>query len=715
MKIQSLNGIWMRRIGEGAELEQAVPYSTLPVGRSVCKRNFSVEKDHKRIFLKFDGITYHAWVNLNGKLLGDMLPYCEYEFEITEQVIEGENTLSVEIEDLNLSFGPTPGWENFGGIIRDVTLIYRDENYISDVFFKSVLTNDYKDALVSVDVQTDKETKERIEITLFDSNGVSVLTYEQGMGATQQKKVSGIRLWSPDTPVLYTLCVRLLRGEDEIDIYSCKVGFRELKCERHRFLLNGKPLFLKGVCKHEMIGDSGHVVSYEQIEADMKMIKSTGSNFVRLVHYPHCKATLDIADKLGLMVSEEPGLWWSDTGNEEVAKGSLEVLRRTIFRDRNHPSIVFWLSFNECKFTEQFLIDSANVCHKYDPTRLVSGANCMGDEDTLVYFNRCGFDFYTMHPYSATFDRSKKSAQILYDKPLVFTEWGGYFVFDNPAYFRECIQKMAKLYRANSDSGALAGAFLWCWADVNDFNRGTPCIDGVLPEGLVTKDRQKHMCYDIFCEEISKIEEPAPDSAYVCKLLDRFEGEPFTLVSECGDLNALIEGVLANEKRALPFRSSLRPRRLKNPPVLKREEISGISLTPAILGNSQKLIYVGEYQTDSITLIGATSFNKGYPISGELGEEAAKLTVVFEDGEQSFPIRNGRELTTVFSTIGSSRIDPRADNAPRFAELSYDLNFEHYVINRLTIQLDSIKTIKRVEISSLDNDYQILIYGIFAK
>ena len=100
-----------------------------------------------------------------------------------------------------------------------------------------------------------------------------------------------------------------------------------------------------------MIGDSGHVVSYEQIEEDMKMINSTGSNFVRLVHYPHCKATLDIADKLGLMVSEEPGLWWSDTANEEVANGILEVLKRTIFRDRNHPSIVFWLSFNECQFT----------------------------------------------------------------------------------------------------------------------------------------------------------------------------------------------------------------------------------------------------------------------------------------------------------------------------------------------------------------------------
>lgn len=713
MNIQSLNGTWMRRVGAGESVPQTVPYSARPVGRSTCIRTFTVQSPHKRVFLKFDGITYHAWVSLNGKALGDMLPYCEYEFEITEYVNNGENSLSVELEDLNLSFGPTSGWENFGGIIRDVSLIYRDDNYISDVFFKTELCNGYKDAQIAVDVQTDKDTDSLLEISLLDPNGVCVLSYGQKIGVTEKKMVSDISLWSPDTPILYTLCVRLLDGEGELDAYSCKVGFRDLKCERHRFLLNGKPLFLKGVCKHEMIGDSGHVVSYEQIEEDMKMIKSTGSNFVRLVHYPHCKATLDIADKLGLMVSEEPGLWWSDTSNEEVANGSLEVLKRTIFRDRNHPSIVFWLSFNECKFTEQFLIDSANICHKYDPTRLVSGANCMSDEDTLVYFNRCGFDFYTMHPYSATFDRSQRSAEILNDKPLLFTEWGGYFVYDDPAYMRESIRKMAKLYHANSDDGALAGAFLWCWADVNDFNRGMPCIDGVLPEGLVTKDRQKHICYDTFCEEIAKIEEPIPPEPYRFKLFETFSGKPFTLVSDGGDLSRIVEAV-ADEERPLPFRSSLRKRVIKNPPQLKHEAVRGISLIPAILEDDQSLIYEGDCKTDKITIIGAVSFNKGYPISGKLGDDAAIVTVTFDNGEESFVIRNGRELTTVFATIGSSRIDPRADNAPRLAEFSYDLNFEQYVINKLELYLGNIRTVKRVTISSLSNGYQLLTYGVFA-
>ena len=164
----------------------------------------------------------------------------------------------------------------------------------------------------------------------------------------------------------------------------------------------------------------------------------------------------------------------------------------------------------------------------------------------------------------------------------------------------------------------------------------------------------------------------------------------------------------------MPFRAAERHRQLKIPPILRREEIAGISLTPAILGNGGCFAYEGAVETDAITLIGATSFNRGYPISGALGEVAAELVVYCEDGEQRFPIRNGRELTTVFSSAGSSRIDPRADRAPRIAELSYDRNFEQYVINRLTLPLGGVKHVQRVELISADRGYQVLVYGVFA-
>ncbi|MBQ7321529.1 MAG: hypothetical protein IJW99_05485 [Clostridia bacterium] len=713
MKIQSLNGVWMRRIGCGGEREQQVPYSTLAVGQSTCRREFTVEVDAPRLFLRFDGITYHAKVFLNDVCLGEMLPYSEYEFEITDRVRAGSNTLSVELEDLNLSFGPTAGWENFSGIIRDVSLIGRGENYISDVFFKSRLCNGYRDAAVEVAVETDRPTEGQMRMELFDGSGTCVLSYRQAGGEVCRQYLSDVRLWSPDTPTLYRLCVTFLEGEQEIDRYVCRVGFRELTCDRHRFLLNGKHLFLKGVCKHEMIGNSGHVVSYEQIEQDMRMIKSTGCNFVRLVHYPHCKATVEIADRLGLMVSEEPGLWWSETANEEVAGGSLEVLRRVILRDRNHPSIVFWLSFNECRFTEKFLVDSANICHELDPTRLVSGANCMSNEDTLIYFNKCRFDFYTMHPYSPSFERAMKSAQMLYDKPLLFTEWGGHYVYDNPGYLRESIRKMAALYHQNSDEGALAGSVLWCWADYYDFNRGAPCVCGELFEGIVTMDRQKHLCYDAFCEEIAKIEEPPAPSDYLFTSLSEVEGEALVCESVGEDFSEMVSRV-AEEARALPFHAQ-RQRKLKVGPRLEREEVAGISATPAVLGDGGQLVYTCRRAVSRLTLLGLTSFCKGYPIGGALSEKVAQVKVVFADGEQTYVLRNGREVTTVFATIASSRIDPIADRAPRFAEYSYDQNFEKYVINRLDLTWEGERTVDRVEITSRNRGYQLLMHGVFAK
>ena len=487
MKYYSLNGLWDYRIGNGSFESVSVPFSRLPVGHSECSRTFDLPCKAKNIRLHFDGITYQGRVTLNGKYLGQMLPYSEYSFDISDTVLPTGNRLMVELEDISPAFGPTEGWENFGGIIRNVGLRITDTSCIEDVFFTSRLTDNYTSAEVTVNTQASELGDTLFEITVLDAN-VPVLAYTQGHGEPVTRTLSNIKLWSPDSPYLYTLRVRLLSGDAELDVYECKIGFKELSCDRHRFLLNGKPLFLKGLCKHEMVGDSGHCPSYEQIESDMKLIKSMGCNFVRLVHYPHCKETLEIADRLGLMVSEEPGLWWSDTSDAEVAEGSLEVLKRTIIRDRNHVSVAFWLCFNECKFTEKFLIDSAETCRRYDPTRPVSGANCMSDEDTLVYYNKCGFDFYTMHPYAPTPQRGTDSARVLHDKPLLFTEWGGYFVYNNPHLLTDFMTEMNRLYIQNSDEGALAGAFFWFFAELNDFNRGEPaCTDGVLHEGLDRK------------------------------------------------------------------------------------------------------------------------------------------------------------------------------------------------------------------------------------
>ena len=99
-------------------------------------------------------------------------------------------------------------------------------------------------------------------------------------------------------------------------------------------------------------------------------------------------------------------------------------MRRTILRDRNHVSVAFWLCFNECKFTDDCLKECVETCRRYDPTRMVSGANNQTATETLRYFNKYGFDFYTIHPYAPTYEKAKECIKVLNDKPLIFTEWG---------------------------------------------------------------------------------------------------------------------------------------------------------------------------------------------------------------------------------------------------------------------------------------------------
>ena len=169
VKTQTLNGIWNYRIGKGQFYPKNVPFSELAVGHFECTRNFDLQHQSKKVFLKFNGITYYAKVFLNEQYLGEMGPYCEYSFDITDIAKDKSNELLVELEDISVPFGPTAGWENFGGIIRDVELVYYEENYIEDVFFKSTLLNNYTDAEFSVET-TLSEPSDNIKIQLFYKN-----------------------------------------------------------------------------------------------------------------------------------------------------------------------------------------------------------------------------------------------------------------------------------------------------------------------------------------------------------------------------------------------------------------------------------------------------------------------------------------------------------------------------------------------------------------
>ncbi len=699
--IQTLNGIWNYRIGKGDWSKKEVPFSALCVGHSECQRYFDLEYSDEVLLLKFEGITYNATVYLNGKYLGKMLPYSEYTFDITDIATKSDNCLLVEIEDINASFGPSEGWENYGGIIRNVLLVYKKKSFINDVFFTQKLINSYTDAEYTVNVSS-FPSECRITLSLGDTVVDTYIAKER-----QTRVIKNVKLWSPESPSLYSLKVELLENGCTVDTYQTRVGFREFRCNKNHFVLNGQDIFLKGVCKHEMYGkDSGHTVSYKDVYNDLKMIKDSGCNFVRLVHYPHNKATLDITDELGLLCCEEPGMWQADVTDNKLTSECLEVLRRTVLRDRNHPSVVFWLAFNECDFEEGFLKNAVQTCRENDGTRMVSGANNMSNDDTKKYYNLCGLDFYTTHPYSNTFDMAEKASRELWDKPLMFTEWGGYYVYDNPHLLNDFLTSMYELYKKN----ALAGTCLWYWAEINDYNRGgVACVDGVLKEALVDVNRKPTLIYDAFCKALKRMDEiELPYSSYEAHVFDDFKKTPLKCTTQPS-----YDALMAVADKPLKTKlAKTRKKQIKVGPVLQNEEIDGISKTPFLV-TATPLIFKGVGSADSIFVLGMTSLSFGYPILGDYGEDVAEILIRYEDGtKQEYIAKNGIDITTIYTSIGSSRVNPASQNAKRLLSFSYDKNFEEYIINHIEIKTKG-EAISQIEIKSLNSSYDVVIYGVY--
>ncbi len=715
MRVQSLNGVWQYRVGEGKFTERKVPYSAAPVGRSECLRFFDLTELAPQTFLRFKGITYFAKVFLNGDEIGEMLPYSEYLFNVTDRVTAKNNELRVVIEDIAPAFGPSEGWENYGGIIRDVELVFKNDSYIEDVFFSFKLKNGYRDAKFTVQVTAVANAGETAEITLFKDGNIA-LSYTQNLDEPALlKTIENVELWSPETPSLYQLKVLLKDGERVLDEYAHDVGFREFSCDDKRFFVNGKPTFLLGVCRHDTYGECGHTLTESQIEEDLQAIKMIGCNYVRLVHYPHDKRVLEIADRLGLFVSEEPGLWWSDTANEDIANGSLEVLRRVILRDRNHACVAFWLCFNECHFTEKYLVDCCRVCRENDPTRLVSGANCMSIEETEQYFNMCGFDFYTMHPYYHTTEKICESAKKLQGKPLLFTEWGGYFVYDNPHLLTDFITTMCNLWKGNPEIGYLAGASFWNWAEIHEYARSAPaCKNGLLKEALIEIDRRPTSIFQPFANAWKKLYETETyDDLYSFTVKTPVNvGAALPILSSTLSLEDGVAQALAAAKQPIARYYYKKERLLVKGPILMREELCGAFKTPYVLADGCEIVF-DKGKTDALTLIGCVSLPKGYPLSGAYGEEVAVLEVAYTDGTtQQIPLRNGKEVTTALRSFGPSRIDPIAENTVRFAEFAYEVNHENYLINALRLPVVN-KPFAKLTLRSTNNGYHLLVYGAF--
>ena len=719
---QSLNGLWKYSINGVPQGTVAIPSSSLCAGNSEYSLVFDAHTE-PYAELCFEGITYSGEAVLNGHSLGQMVPYSRYCYDVTNLLKPADNHLSVKIRDLGLGFGPSEGWENYSGIIRGVSMNYMNAVHITDVIWRTSFEEEFRKANCDVFVSVSGNSQALVTVQLKDHYG-DLIASASGMVSQKETvlKMSVHKpiLWSPDHPYLYTLCVST--GDDMV---VQKVGFKDFKVEGQRFLLNGVPIFLRGVCRHDMWGDQGYTLTYDQMEKDLRLIKGIGCNFVRLVHYPHHPHIVELADEIGLLVSEEPGLWWADMENKEVTDAALTVLEKVVRRDRNRVSVCFWLSFNECFVTLDYVKASGKLCHTLDPTRPVSGAHANDLWRAKEYFPQ-GYDFYTWHPYTFNYQDFALKASELHDKPLVFTEWGGWFVYENQTLFEKELRTMIEAWEEPDGGNVVAGCSYWEWADMYEFGRGgDACTDGVLCEGLVDKNRNPHKNLEIF-SSVWRSMGLKKDSQSGIKLFPvpivekEFSPVDLTISVDAGQQAERFAAMIEKSTPVEGFFAHKKTRKLTTGPVLVKDldrignlPLAGPNARPVLIDSSSDIKIHVDGSGEALYFLGNVCIPWGYPLYGEHGTTDAFYKICYSDGSfQIIPLRNGIELTTALGQHGPSRIRPVAPGVDLAIEYHYDLNWENYIVNIFKCSVDRGKKIHHIDIHVCNENCILLLYAI---
>lgn len=349
--------------------EQKVPMDFNPVG--YYKHQFTVPENWngRRVLITFDGVESAFYLWINGKKVG----YAQgsrtpVEFDITDYLQEGQNTLAAEVFRWSIgSYLEDQDFWRLSGIYRDVYLWSPANVHIRDFWAVTDLDDQYKNANLKINTEIlafDKTKKCQLKAELIDKNEQTVKTITKDVkikkGAAQieiNELIETPQLWTSETPYLYTLLLSLVDAQGNIiEIVPKKIGFREVEIKDSQFYVNGQKVLLKGVNRHDHSAENGHYVSVGEMVKDIKLMKKLNLNAVRTSHYPNVEAWYRLCDQYGLYVISEGNIETHEfknnkenklTNDPEWKEIHLDRVKRMIYAHRNHPSIVIWSFGNE--------------------------------------------------------------------------------------------------------------------------------------------------------------------------------------------------------------------------------------------------------------------------------------------------------------------------------------------------------------------------------
>lgn len=530
-----------------------------PVGS--YRRSFELPKswDGRRVFVHFDGVdsAFYVWVNgaRAGFSKGSRTPA---EFEITDFLRAGANQIAVEVYRWSDgSYLEDQDMWRLSGIFRPVYLYSTAAARIRDFTVRTDLDSGYRDALLQIKPELEAKglslSNWTVRAQLFDRDKNPVFASELSHDAGEildpefSAKILDDRMpqrgeprfawleggvknpakWTAETPNLYTLVLSLNDANGNVvEADSCRIGFRKIEIRDGRFLVNGRPIRLRGVNRHEMDPDTGHALSEERMAQDITLMKQANINAVRTCHYPDDPRWYDLCDRYGLYVLDEANICTHGTrgslANDPRWTGAfLDRAQRMAGRDKNHPSVIIWSMGNESGYGPNFAAISGWL-HEFDPTRPVHYEGAQGartDPATVDiigrFYPRLTTEAYAKpdDPWNTRWDKFLEIAQRTNDsRPVLATEYAhamGNAVGNLRDYWNEIYSNPRML-----------GGFIWEWCDQGlhkttaagktftafggDFgdmpNHGGFCI-----KGLVNADREIFPKY----WEVKKVYQPA--------------------------------------------------------------------------------------------------------------------------------------------------------------------------------------------------------------
>lgn len=378
------------------------PYVPTENPTGIYKRTFFVEESYrdKKIIIRFCGVdsAYHLWIN--GKEVGySKVARNESEFDITDIIRVGEeNDVTVRVyqwSDGTYLEDQDMWWES--GIFRDVELIGVPKDGINDYKVIADLDDEYKNGIFKVEVflRTTKEVNVTFELVDAGENTVFTKTVVAKEGkACIDEVIADVNHWTAETPYLYKLFMTVEDDGQIVEVIPQNVGFRNIRLNGETFLVNGVAIKFKGVNRHDYSPQNGRVVSREEIEKDIILMKQFNINAIRTSHYPNSYYLYDLCDEYGMYLIAETDLechgfeltgdykWITNDPSWELAYVSR--MTRMIERDKNHPAIIFWSLGNESAFGCNFR-KMTDVAHEMDPTRLVHYEGDFDVESADVY------------------------------------------------------------------------------------------------------------------------------------------------------------------------------------------------------------------------------------------------------------------------------------------------------------------------------------------